>query len=112
MFIVINPCLLQLWDPKGKSTRILVCTPSNAAADEITVRLLRMAPMASVKSSDVGNHILRMCAMSRQFEQMPEVIQDSKITNHDPRDGLPYYPAKHKFMSYDIVICTFSTSAR
>ena len=104
--------VFQLWDPKGKSTRLLVCTPSNAAADEITLRLLQMAPKASIDSADVKNHILRMCAMSRAFEQMPQLIQDARITNHDPRDGQPYNPPKHVLMSYDIVICTFSSSSR
>lgn len=60
----------------------------------------------------VKNHIFRMYAMSRTLNTVPTIIRDVEITNHDHRDGQVFFPRKEVIMSYDIVICTFSSASR
>lgn len=111
--VTLVETILQLWKPPSKITRILVCTPSNSAADEITSRVLRVIyDYNIVPASKVKEHIFRMCAMSRSWNLVPPTIQSAEITNHDPRDGRIYFPRKEVIMSYDIVICTFSCASR
>lgn len=52
----IVEAISQIWQTDPSSNRILVCTPSNAAADEITKRLVRNIP---------ENLIYRMFSPSR-----------------------------------------------
>ncbi|KAJ1532193.1 hypothetical protein ONE63_000814 [Megalurothrips usitatus] len=111
--VTLVETILQLWDPVQKSTRILVCAPSNAAADEITSRLLKTIESAKLlKKEQVKFHIFRLCAMSRTLDAMPLAIRAAEITNHDPRTGSVYFPRLHVIMSYDIVISTFSNISR
>ncbi|XP_026271678.1 putative helicase mov-10-B.1 isoform X1 [Frankliniella occidentalis] len=113
--VTLVEAILQLWDPNRKKTRILVCAPSNSAADEITSRLLEkmctMVPL-TVQPDNLKKHILRMCAMSRSYHMMPEQFTELGITNHDPRDREVYFPPKHVIMSFDIVVSTFSNISK
>lgn len=112
--VTLVEAILQLWDPIKKSSRILVCAPSNAAADEITCRLLQVINNTKVVlPENVKNHIFRMCAMSRSFDMMPSIIQNAGVTNHDPTRGLQVRnPRLHVIMSYDIVVTTFSNASK
>ncbi|KAK3919161.1 Putative helicase mov-10-B.1 [Frankliniella fusca] len=113
--VTLVEAILQLWDPSRKKTRILVCAPSNSAADEVTTRLLdkicNMQPQV-VGQEALKQHILRMCAMSRSQDMMPSKFIELGITNHDPRDGEVYFPPKRVIMKYDIVISTFANISK
>ncbi|XP_034239747.1 putative helicase mov-10-B.1 isoform X2 [Thrips palmi] len=103
--VTLVETILQLWKPPSNQTRILVCTPSNSAADEITSRILRVIYDHNlVPATRVKDHIFRMCAYSRPWNLMPKIIQDAEITNHDLRGGVVTFPRKEVIMTYDIVI--------
>ncbi|XP_063237788.1 putative helicase MOV-10 isoform X2 [Bacillus rossius redtenbacheri] len=100
--VTIVEAIVQLWDrhkSDGKK-HILVCAPSNAAADVIALRLLNYVPPSS---------FIRLYASSCFFAAVPEALR--KNCNFDER-GLCFYPTKEKIMSYSIVIVTLVTAGK
>ncbi|XP_043472679.1 putative helicase mov-10-B.1 [Leptopilina heterotoma] len=80
---------------------VLICTPSNAAADEVTRRLLQN------KIDD--NEIYRMTSRSVDRRNIPE---DIEICMNFEDGELDYYHSSEIYRSKKIVIATLVTSAR
>lgn len=93
--------ILQLYTT-GKNTRILVCAPSNSAADHILEKLL------SEEGVEVrDNDVFRLNASTRQYEDIkPDHLQycffDEQIFKCPPRSAL---------VRYRIVVSTYTSTS-
>lgn len=95
--LVESICQIIKKNPTG---RILICTPSNAAADEISMRLL--------KNSIPENSLYRMYSSSRNIDDVNDIIKPfSNMT-----DTQSIYLSREVFATKKIVISTLSTSIR
>nr|CAD7448034.1 unnamed protein product [Timema bartmani] len=82
---------------------MLVCAPSNSAADVIASRLLE-------KGHIPASNILRMYAASRLWEAVPLAVRC--CANYDKASEDYYYPTLAEIMKYHVVIVTLVTSAK
>ncbi|GFG34137.1 hypothetical protein Cfor_08140 [Coptotermes formosanus] len=91
--------LYHLNKPKG---HLLICAPSNAAADEVAKRLV-MSHIGHIPDGD----ILRLYASSYNHKNIPEQLK--KCSNYV--DAF-FYPSKETIMKYAVVVVTLSTAGR
>ncbi|XP_063988687.1 putative helicase mov-10-B.1 isoform X2 [Diachasmimorpha longicaudata] len=94
--------ILQI-QKRSSSTRILICTPSNSAADEIALKLQRHCP--DIISE---NALFRMYSASKKSDDVHELIKGSSNMSSDEAVFL----SKELFMRKKIVIVTLATAAR
>eukprot|EP00388_Colpodella_angusta_P023267 GDKJ01059418.1.p1 GENE.GDKJ01059418.1~~GDKJ01059418.1.p1 ORF type:complete len:510 (-),score=-7.54 GDKJ01059418.1:80-1609(-) len=89
----------------SRSAKILVCTPSNEAADLIVERLANNSDMYSLLGQ--GNCIMRLNGLTRNSKTVPKAV-----LRHSPCDdyGNFKFPGKESIMNYRIVVSTLMTS--
>ncbi|KAG7205187.1 hypothetical protein KM043_018276 [Ampulex compressa] len=90
--------ICQIWKQKA-SHRILICTPSNKAADEIAIRLLKFIP---------PREILRMYSSSRKRDT---VLRDIHVCANFVENEVIFLPYQI-FLLKKIVITTFVNCTR
>ncbi|XP_015121049.1 putative helicase mov-10-B.1 [Diachasma alloeum] len=88
---------------RNSSTRILICTPSNSAADEIALKLLRHSPDLIGESA-----LYRLYSASRNIDDVHESIKSASNLASDEAIFLP----KDVFVTKKIVIVTLATAIR
>ncbi|KAJ3979873.1 RNA helicase [Lentinula detonsa] len=81
----------------NKATRLLVCAPSNSAADLITDRLSVLGPSV----------ILRLNSLSRKFSELPKHLCRFSITNDNEVFAMPTVDDLRK---YRVVVSTCMTA--
>ncbi|KAJ9601053.1 hypothetical protein L9F63_000788, partial [Diploptera punctata] len=103
--VTVVEAITQLYHKKKPNGHILVCAPSNSAADEIAKRLVvnKLCPNGYIPESS----IFRLYAASRNPSTIPEELK--KCCNYI---GEFYYPSKEEIMKYNIVIVTLTTAGR
>ncbi|KAG8038438.1 hypothetical protein G9C98_006134 [Cotesia typhae] len=87
---------------KNSSTKILICTPSNAAADEIAERLLKNLGFVE------DDFMYRMYSSSRSSDDVKQELKS--FSNF--ADGKTVFVNKEVFMTKKIVITTLATCIR
>ncbi|CAH0778069.1 unnamed protein product [Bemisia tabaci] len=93
----------QLWlRASDRNFKIMICAPSNSAADLITELLLLSIPVSDV---------YRLYSVSRSYDSVPEKIKNSTSCNYDG-NGRVWYPEVGKLKAYKIIITTLVASAR
>ncbi|XP_049791620.1 putative helicase MOV-10 isoform X1 [Schistocerca nitens] len=97
--VTIVEAILQLWK-NCDGARILACTPSNAAADVLTTRILQQIPNKSV---------LRMYADCWTGDNIPEEIKAS--SNFDTEEKAFYYSLE-EVLKKKVVVSTLITAGR
>ncbi|XP_067141003.1 putative helicase mov-10-B.1 [Centruroides vittatus] len=98
--VTLVEAIKQLWK-LDDDTKILVCTPSNSAADLITERIIKHVPLRQV---------FRMYAFSRSFKLIPEKIK--KCSNIHSASRKLFYPSRILVMQYRIIVTTLVTAGR
>lgn len=76
---------------------MLACAPSNRAADVIASRLKAMG----------ATSILRLCALVRDYTEVPEDIRDLCCVN---TDYFFNFPPLEELEEYDVIVCTCVSS--
>ncbi|XP_011306724.1 putative helicase mov-10-B.1 [Fopius arisanus] len=94
--------ILQIYK-RDSSTRVLICTPSNSAADEIALKLLRHTPEVIPE-----NALYRLYSASRSIDDVHDSIKGASNLASDEAVFL----AKSVFLTKKIVIVTLSTAMR
>ena len=82
---------------KDEHARILVCAPSNSAADLLALRL----------SVEGRGTVLRLNALSRKFDSLPELLRPFSIYNDHRVFAMP--ASAEDLMAYRIVVSTCIT---
>lgn len=101
--MTVIEAILQLYRT-GKSSRILVCAPSNSAADHILEKLLGECAV-QVQTKD----ILRLNALTRPLEDIkPDYF---KFSYYDEAERLFKCPPLMALRRYKIVISTYASSS-
>ncbi|XP_071484918.1 putative helicase MOV-10 [Diadema antillarum] len=85
-------------------SRILICAPSNSAADLVAVRLLNKGTPVAKTS------LLRFYAPSRPLASIDPVLKDKKCCNFDGNEL--YVPNKQDIQSKRIIVTTLVTAGR
>ncbi|KAJ8922201.1 hypothetical protein NQ315_004138 [Exocentrus adspersus] len=97
--VTVIEAVLQIWKTKP-GARILVCTPSNAATDEIAIRL--------AGNMDADKEILRLIGNAYCLER--KLSQLENIANI--KDKCFYMPSMETILRYRILVTTLVTAAR
>uniref|UniRef100_A0A7E4V1R7 RNA helicase n=1 Tax=Panagrellus redivivus TaxID=6233 RepID=A0A7E4V1R7_PANRE len=88
-------------DRQGDAPKFLVCTPSNMAADNFAIALLKSGAV------DASN-ITRLLASRVDFTGIDPALKDVVYT----KKGLPEVPDANTLKKFDVVICTIGLSAK
>ncbi|CAG9864706.1 unnamed protein product [Phyllotreta striolata] len=99
--VVVVEAAYQIWRNYPNS-KILLCAPSNSAANEIAVRLMDIIPKSNLFRL-LGRFYAS--ALERRYKRLDEIINVSK-------DGTFYIPAMEELLNYRILITTIVTAAR
>ncbi|KAJ4432477.1 hypothetical protein ANN_21096 [Periplaneta americana] len=100
--VTVVEAITQLYHLHKSSAHLLVCAPSNSAANEVTKRLL-ISGQGHIPDSDV----LRLFASSYNPKSIPSQLK--KCCNYN---GEFYYPSVDEIMQYAVVIVTLSSAGR
>ncbi|KAL0457179.1 UNVERIFIED_CONTAM: putative RNA helicase SDE3 [Sesamum latifolium] len=93
--------ILQIYNKK-RNARILVCAPSNSAADHILERLISEKPAKIQK-----NEIFRLNAYTRPFEDVnPSYIEFCCV-----EDSIFQCPSRWDLVQYRIIISTYTSAS-
>ncbi|KAJ4466995.1 RNA helicase [Lentinula aciculospora] len=79
------------------TTRLLVCAPSNSAADLLTQKLSDLGPSV----------VLRLNALSRKLSELPKNLRDFSIINDNEMFAMP---TVQKLRTYRVVVSTCITA--
>ena len=88
--------------------KILVCTPTNAAADFFASRLLAEI---NPDEHDPEDTILRLCAFSRNVADVPKDLLDAWVVNYTRNRGFET-PSLEELKDTPVVIATMATAAK
>ncbi|XP_023709767.1 putative helicase MOV-10 isoform X2 [Cryptotermes secundus] len=100
--VTVVEAITQLYHLNKPKVHLLVCAPSNSAANEVTKRLL-ISCQGHIPDSD----IFRLYAATYNFKEIPQKLK--KCCNYD---GEFFYPSKEKIMQYAVVVVTVASAAR
>jgi helicase MOV-10 len=100
--VTVVEAVTQLYHLNKPNGHLLICAPSNAAADEVAKRLI-----ISDKGHIPDKDILRIYASSYNPKNIPEQLK--KCSNYT--DDF-YYPSKEIIMKYAVVVATLTTAGR
>ncbi|PIK40113.1 putative helicase MOV-10 [Apostichopus japonicus] len=91
---------------QSKKNIILACAPSNSAADLLAKRLVDKGPVART-------HLLRMCALSRNYDSVDPALQEIRddCLNYD-RFNYVVFPSPTKIKEKRIIVVTMVTAGR
>lgn len=103
--VTVVEAVTQLYHLNEPNGHLLICAPSNAAADEVAKRLI-----ISDKGSIPDKDILRLYASSYNPKNIPEQLKRCSNYASDVRDF--YYPSKEIIMKYAVVVATLTTAGR
>lgn len=92
----------------GFCDKILVCTPTNAAADFFASRLLAAIDPDEHEPEDT---MLRLCAFSRHVNDVPSALLEAYVVNYDESDGF-CTPPLEQLANTPVVIATMATAAK
>ena len=92
----------------GFCDKILVCTPTNAAADFFASRLLSAIDPNEHEPEDT---LLRLCAFSRHIHDVPSELVEAYVVNFDENDGF-CTPPLEQLANTPVVIATMATAAK
>jgi len=100
--VTVVEAVTQLYHLNKPNGHLLICTPSNAAADEVAKRLI-ISVIGHIPDKD----ILRLYASSYNPKNIPEQLK--KCSNYESDF---YYPSKEMIMKYAVVVVTLATAGR
>lgn len=100
--VTVVEAVSQLYHLNKPNGHLLICAPSNAAADEVTKRLV-ISHTGHIPDGD----ILRLYASSYNPNNIPEQLK--KCSNYA---GEFFYPSKETIMKYAVVVVTLATAGR
>ncbi|XP_050506187.1 putative helicase mov-10-B.1 isoform X2 [Diabrotica virgifera virgifera] len=98
--ITVVESVYQIWKKYPKS-RILICAPSNAATNEVAVRLRKIIPKSE---------IFRLIGIT--YANSKTELQEIKDIVNLGKDNAFYEPAMEELLKYRILLTTVVTSAR
>eukprot|EP00117_Sycon_ciliatum_P045094 scpid24971/ scgid32453/ Putative helicase mov-10-B.1 len=100
----IVEAILQVASASRSKCRVLVCTPSNSAADLITARVMESTLIPA-------EYILRLNAHSRNWASL--LNDDVKaVSQYDRANGCFFFPSLEEICRKRLVVCTLTTSGR
>ncbi|KDR14736.1 putative helicase mov-10-B.1 [Zootermopsis nevadensis] len=100
--VTIVEAVTQLYHLDKPNGHLLICAPSNSAANEVTKRLL-----ISCQGHIPDRDIFRLYAASYNVGAIPEELK--KCSNYT--DDF-FFPSKEEIMKYAVVVVTLATAAR
>jgi len=100
--VTIVEAVTQLYQLNKPNGHLLICAPSNAAADEVAKRLV-ISHIGHIPDKD----ILRIYASSYNPKNIPEQLKNCSNYKDDF-----YYPSKEIIMKYAVVVATLTTAGR
>jgi hypothetical protein len=88
-------CIVQAVRLSHNKCSLLVCAPSNAAADVVAMRLAKILTQ---------QELMRVCGASRSWREVPELLQD--FCNWDRDLEVFYTPIPDVLARYNVIVCT------
>lgn len=83
---------------QDENIKVLVCTPSNSAADLVATKLIDLNPQ----------HLFRLNSLSRSFDALPPPLRDFSSYN---AERIFFIPPKDELAGYRVVVSTCISGA-